>query len=187
MIPPPYLAWIRRGFETKPTWSSRTGNCGDLREADIGKRVRLTGWVQYIRAGRFLILRDGHGSVQLTRGQVWPLVVGDAGAATVTPDDPWEAMCSRCGPESAVEVSGVVSPRPPGQENLSMATGRVEVVVDKVEFSNPAPKPLPFHAGRDHNEAKEPLRLKHRYLDLRSPALQFALRARSKIVMKMRQ
>lgn len=46
-------------------YTSRTHTCGQLRADDVEKKVVLCGWLEYLRLNRFIILRDGYGSVQL--------------------------------------------------------------------------------------------------------------------------
>lgn len=66
-----------------------------------------------------------------------------------------------------------------------MPTGKIEVVIQDVEVLNEAKQHLPFNI-REHNKAKEPLRMEHRYLDLRFSEMQQNLRLRSKMTMAMR-
>lgn len=65
-------------------------------------------------------------------------------------------------------------------------TGEIEVLATKITLVNEAEKNLPFSI-RDFKKAQEPLRMKHRYLDLRFKELQHNLRTRSKVLMKMRE
>ncbi|RMF66120.1 MAG: aspartate--tRNA ligase, partial [Calditrichaeota bacterium] len=71
--------------------------------------------------------------------------------------------------EFVVAVRGSVQPRPEGMVNPGLATGEIEVYADELKILNPAKTP-PF--GVDENvEISEELRLKYRYLDLRSSAM----------------
>ena len=157
-------------------WSSRSHWCGTLRECNVGEEVHLTGWVQYFRLdNKFVLLRDASGVVQL-----------------ILPEEGVIADCVRekikeIGPESSIKAIGTVIQRPKGQCNPSLDTGMVEVDVKDIAFVNPAIKSLPFLPSRVTNEGKEPLRMKHRSLDLRRQELQNNLRLRSKVVMNIRQ
>ncbi|XP_066453609.1 aspartate--tRNA ligase, mitochondrial isoform X2 [Eleutherodactylus coqui] len=87
--------------------------------------------------------------------------------------------------ESVLLVKGTVIPRPSGQENSKMATGAVEVQAKDVQILNTCRK-LPFEI-KDSVKKSESLRMQYRYLDIRSAQLQYNLRLRSRMVMKMRE
>ncbi|KAJ4427940.1 hypothetical protein ANN_23950 [Periplaneta americana] len=152
-------------------FTQRSHTCGELRDIHVGQEVRLCGWIEYQRMAKFVTLRDAYGSTQL-----------------VVPDDRKDIIqqLESIPFESIVAASGVVCSRPPAQENENMSTGSVEVVLKEFKIVNPAKKYLPFII-RDFNKAKEPVRLKYRYLDLRFPEMQHNLRLRSKFLMKMRE
>ncbi|XP_075213401.1 aspartate--tRNA ligase, mitochondrial-like isoform X1 [Lycorma delicatula] len=148
----------------------RTHTCGELRGSDVGKHIRLCGWLQFQRMNKFATIRDSYGTTQL-----------------IIPDhliDIVEVLV-KTPIESTISVKGVVCTRPVDQVNPKMLTGEIEVTVVEFEVLNPAKPNLPFLI-RDHNKAKEHLRLKHRYLDLRFPQMQRNLRLRSKFIMQMR-
>jgi aspartyl-tRNA synthetase len=86
--------------------------------------------------------------------------------------------------EWVIQVSGVVSRRPPGSENPNMMTGDVEVMAERVEVLNSSLTP-PFYIT-DEVDADESLRLKYRYLDLRRPRMQRNLWLRHKVVKYIR-
>ncbi|XP_052057275.1 aspartate--tRNA ligase, mitochondrial isoform X2 [Apodemus sylvaticus] len=151
---------------------SRTNTCGELRSSHLGQEVTLCGWIQYRRQNTFLVLRDCHGLVQI-------LIPQDESAASVR-----RILCE-APVESVVRVSGTVISRPPGQENPKMPTGEIEIKVKTAELLN-ACKKLPFEI-KDFVKKTEALRLQYRYLDLRSFQMQYNLRLRSKMVMKMRE
>ncbi|XP_029309934.1 aspartate--tRNA ligase, mitochondrial isoform X2 [Cottoperca gobio] len=83
------------------------------------------------------------------------------------------------------EVTGTVTQRPAGQENKGMPTGEIEILAESVEVFNVC-KTLPFEI-KDIVKKSESLRMKYRYLDLRSSKMQRNLRLRSQLVMKMRE
>lgn len=147
-------------------YSFRTHTCGELRLEQVGNKVTLAGWVQAKRMDQFLIIRDRSGICQVRLPQ-----------ATTFHDLP---------NESVVVLKGVVQKRPKGQENPSMATGEVEVELTEVLQASKAQQNLPIQQSK-HIAAKEALRMKYRYLDLRNPQLQHNLMVRSEITMKMRQ
>ena len=126
-------------------------------------QVTLTGWIQHLRMDKFILLRDKSGSVQL--------VLQDKLNAPL---------------ESCIGVEGTVVARPLDMVNSRLSTGEIEVHVDEVKSVNPAASQLPFYI-KPYNTAKESLRLKHRYLDLRHPWLQNNLKVRSDLMLHMRQ
>uniref|UniRef100_A0A8V5FID7 Uncharacterized protein n=1 Tax=Melopsittacus undulatus TaxID=13146 RepID=A0A8V5FID7_MELUD len=126
----------------------------------------------WIRQGLFLVLRDFQGMIQV-------IIPQDEAHSHV------KNLLSNAPVESVVRVTGIVSPRPPGQENPKMPTGDIEVKAETAEILNSCKK-LPFEI-KDFIKKTEALRMQYRYLDLRSFQLQYNLRLRSRIVMKMRE
>uniref|UniRef100_A0A8D0EKM0 Aspartyl-tRNA synthetase 2, mitochondrial n=1 Tax=Strix occidentalis caurina TaxID=311401 RepID=A0A8D0EKM0_STROC len=151
---------------------TRTNTCGELRSAHVGQEVTLYGWIQYQRQGLFLVLRDFQGLTQI-------IIPQDEAHSHV------KKLLSNAPVESVVRVTGTVSLRPPGQENPKMPTGDIEVKVETAEILNSCKK-LPFEI-KDFIKKTEALRMQYRYLDLRSFQLQYNLRLRSQIVMRMRE
>jgi aspartyl-tRNA synthetase len=145
------------------TTSLRTDTCGLLRRADVGRTVRLGGWVHRSRdlGGLvFIDLRDRTGLVQLAFGPAWS-------AADVL------QLAAAVGVESVVLAEGEVIAREADRINPDMATGEVEVRVTSLRVVGPAVTPaLPVARGRGEKMPAEELRLRHRYLDLRRPELQ---------------
>uniref|UniRef100_A0A8B9D0T0 Aspartyl-tRNA synthetase 2, mitochondrial n=1 Tax=Anser brachyrhynchus TaxID=132585 RepID=A0A8B9D0T0_9AVES len=178
----PRLGWelVRpaRGSASAPgaadfnSFVARTNTCGELRSAHVGQEVTLYGWIQYQRQGLFLVLRDFQGLTQIILPQ-------DEAHSHV------RKLLSNAPVESVVRVTGIVSSRPPGQENPKMPTGDIEVKVETAEILNSCKK-LPFEI-KDFIKKSEALRMQYRYLDLRSFQLQYNLRLRSQIVMRMRE
>ncbi|XP_071421669.1 aspartate--tRNA ligase, mitochondrial [Pithys albifrons albifrons] len=150
----------------------RTNTCGELRSAHVGQKVTLYGWIQYQRQDLFLILRDFQGLTQI-------IIPQDEAHSHV------KKLLSNAPVESVVRVTGIVSPRPPGQENPKMPTGDIEVKAETAEILNSCKK-LPFEI-KDFIKKSEALRMQYRYLDLRSFQLQHNLRLRSRVVMRMRE
>ena len=137
----------------------KTHSCGELRAEHLGQTVTLAGWVNRRRdmgGVIFIDLRDRTGKTQ---------AVVDAGR---TPEG--FATAEDIRGEYVVQVTGVVSRRPTGQENLNLPTGEIEVLVDQVVILNTA-KTTPFVIDRDDN-VDETTRLRYRYLDLRRERMQ---------------
>ena len=121
-------------------FSTRTHNCGELRLEHEGSKVKLSGWVQFLRLDKFLVLRDAHGTVQC--------VVPESNSRL------W-ARINEIPLESVMSVRGEVIRRPQGQENSRMGTGEIEISLEEVEHVSMAVRNLPFFPGRDHNKVKE--------------------------------
>jgi aspartyl-tRNA synthetase len=144
-------------------------SAGNLRLEHVGQSVTLCGWVQKQRDFGELIfidLRDRSGLVQ---------IVVDRGRGA---DDALLAAAKELRGEYVVRVDGVVAERAAEVRNPKIPTGDVEVIAASIELYNRSETP-PFPIEDDVNTAEE-LRLKHRYLDLRRPALakNFVLRDR---------
>jgi aspartyl-tRNA synthetase len=153
--------------------SMRTDACGELRATDVGRTVRLCGWVAHQRdhgGVTFVDLRDREGLVQLV------FHPEQAPAAHET--------AQRFKSESVVAVEGEVRARPEGTVNPGLPTGEVEVVVAGVQVLSIAETP-PFPI-EDRSDADELLRLRYRYLDLRRPEMTRNLRLRDRVTHLMR-
>jgi aspartyl-tRNA synthetase len=151
----------------------KSHTCGELTLQHVGERVTLAGWLNRRRDHGgliFLDLRDRFGLTQVT--------VDSATAPAV------HEVAAQARSEYVLQVSGVVRPRPAGQENTNLSTGAVEVVADVVTILNPARTP-PFTVA-EADEVDEMLRLKYRYLDLRRPKMAQNLRLRHDIVRHIR-
>jgi aspartyl-tRNA synthetase len=144
----------------------RTHRAGDLRPGHRGERVALCGWVASRRDHGgvvFVDLRDAAGLVQ---------VVIDP--ATVTGVDPHDVRA-----EYVLRIEGTVRDRPAGTVNPDLETGEIEVGVDRLEVLNAAePPPIPIDERVDVDEI---MRLRYRYLDLRSSRMQSNLRLRARV------
>jgi aspartyl-tRNA synthetase len=150
----------------------RTHRAGDLRAEDRGDAVAVCGWVANRRDHGgvvFLDVRDTAGLVQ---------VVIDPEATTGA--DPHAIRA-----EYVLRVEGTVRDRPEGTVNPDLATGEIEVAAATVKILNAAEAPpIPID---DRIEADEVLRLRYRYLDLRSARLQSNLRIRARVNRALRE
>lgn len=134
----------------------------------VGKTVTLGGWVHTIRdMGQiaFIEVRDHTGVVQ------------------VVADDP--AKLPKLGPEYVVEVTGTVRERGERYVNKNLGTGTVEVGLEAIEVLNSSAE-LPFEIKKDTSEVNEELRLKHRYLDLRSERMARNVKLRHQVIKAIR-
>ena len=152
----------------------RTHYCGHLTAADAGKEVVLMGWVHRRRDHGgviFVDLRDREGIVQVVFN---PEVQADA-----------HREAHRIRSEFVLALKGTVRKRPEGMENPDLATGDVEVMVDRLEILSEAKTP-PFVLDAD-TDISENIRLKYRYLDLRRPELQKNIILRSRVAAATRE
>ncbi len=150
----------------------RTHFCGLIDESLVGQPVTLCGWADVARdlGGLcFIDLRDHEGIVQVVAEP--SDVVGNAEVI---------AAAAAVGYEDCLRVTGTVRRRQ--SVNPKIRTGQVEVVATKIELLNKA-EPLPFHA---HENPGEDIRLRYRYLDLRTPDMQRKMRTRTKLVSALR-
>ncbi|MGQ0744213.1 MAG: aspartate--tRNA ligase [Acidimicrobiales bacterium] len=144
----------------------RSHYCGEVTDADLGSAVSLCGWVGARREHgehlAFVDLRDHTGVIQC--------VVDGA---------------SDLRSEYVVQVTGTVRSRPEGTVNPGLRTGALEVGNCQVQVLSVAlPPPFPLSERVD---ADESLRLRHRYLDLRRPAMQTHLRLRARVASAIRR
>jgi aspartyl-tRNA synthetase len=155
--------------------SFRTHTCGELRPAQIGERVTLSGWVHRRRDHgqlTFFDLRDRYGITQVvTHADEQP----EAHAAGVEARTEW-----------VIQVEGTVRERPAGTTNADLATGAIEVGVERLTVLNPSKVP-PFYINEEQPGLDESLRFTYRYLDLRRPSLQGRLIQRSRLAGAVRR
>ena len=146
--------------------------CGALRPSDIGREITLSGWVASRRDHGgviFIDLRDRDGITQIV---FRPELHAEAAVAA-------HSLRS----EDVVTVTGKVTARLEGTENPKLSTGAVEVVVSSLLVLNRSEVP-PF--PMDERIAHEDLRLTHRFLDLRRPAMAENLRLRHRVTKTIR-
>ncbi|MCL2791865.1 MAG: aspartate--tRNA ligase [Spirochaetaceae bacterium] len=152
----------------------RTYNCGQLIASDNGKKVILNGWVHKNRDHggiHFINLRDRYGIVQ---------VVIDEDASDLLKKTASELKFEYC-----IAVSGVVRKRPPEMINKEMATGEIEIAAEEVTILSTC-ETLPFMIN-EKAEAREDLRLRHRFLDLRTEKMQKNIMLRHEVTFAVRE
>ena len=132
----------------------------------LGKEVIVEGWVNSRRDHGGLIfidLRDHAGIIQLV----------------VTPEtDESFKLAESVRDEYVLRATGKMRERAPELVNPNIPTGKIELVVEKLELLNRS-EPLPVNTHDDGPESSEELRLKYRFLDLRRPKMQKRLKRRS--------
>ena len=150
----------------------RTHNCGELRIADVGKEVKISGFVQTIRdlGGLvFLDIRDMYGVTQAVTSAEYKDV----------------DFASHIPLESTVCIEGIVKKRDPETYNPNIETGEVEVKIKNISILGKRTKNLPFEIN-SNQEVREDLRLQYRFLDLRGDKLKNNLILRAKVIQFLR-
>jgi aspartyl-tRNA synthetase len=150
----------------------RTHNCGELRISDIGKQVRLSGWVQANRdfgAMTFMDLRDRYGITQLV--------------FSLEEDKQLCESARKLGREFVIMIDGKVRERT--NKNLNRDTGMIEIQVSGLQILN-ASKVPPFTI-EDDTDGGDDIRMKYRYLDLRRNPIQKNILFRSKLSLETRK
>ena len=150
----------------------KTHTCNEISLEDVGKKVRIAGWVQTIRdlGGLvFLDIRDMYGITQVvTSGET-----KDVDFASHIPI------------ESTVTVYGTVKKRDEETINPKLKTGLVEIKIEDIKVLGKRTKNIPFEINTNQ-EIREDLRLQYRYLDLRNERLQNNLKLRAQVLQFLR-
>ena len=149
----------------------RTHTCGELRLANAGQEVTLSGWVQRSRrlgGMTFIDLRDRYGITQLV--------------VEATAEQSLVEAASSLGREYVIQVRGKVVERQ--SKNPKMDTGDIEIIVSSINVLNKSVTP-PFTI-EENSDGGEDIRAKYRYLDLRRPPLQKALALRHRLAQEIR-
>ena len=150
----------------------RTHTCQDLNETDIGKQVTLSGWLHRRRDHGnllFLDLRDHYGITQ----------------CVIENNNKFFQILEKCKPESVLKITGKVSKRATGTENNELKTGKIEIVIEKIEILSEAKElPIPVFGEQDY---PEDIRLKYRFLDLRRNEMHKNIVLRSKVISFIRE
>ncbi len=152
----------------------RTHILSQVDESIQGKKVVLSGWVKTRRDHGgviFLDLVDRYGLVQVSSD---PSKNKDA-----------FSVADKVRKEYVVQVEGTVSLRPEEMVNEKLNSGKIEVIPDSITILNKS-KALPFEIREDTSNVNEEIRLKYRYLDLRTERLQRNVIFRHKFVSFLR-
>ena len=150
----------------------RTHTCAELRSSDVGKTVRLSGWIHRKRDHGgllFIDVRDHYGISQIVADQ----------------DNPVQQLLDSLKLESVITVTGEVVARAPEVVNPKLPTGEIEVVAKAVEVrSEAAELPMPVATEAEYPEE---IRLKYRYLDLRREQMHRNILLRSAVIASIRR
>ena len=138
--------------------------CGKITKNDVGKEVRVAGWVESIRnlgSLMFMVVRDETGIVQLISNDV--------------------EKFSKINKESTITVLGTVNKRTDDMINSNMETGEIEIEIKDFEILGQCVNTLPFEIKKS-KESLEDTRLKYRYLDLRNKEVHDRIVFRSTVI-----
>lgn len=150
----------------------RTHRCDQIGLEDVGKEVKIAGFLQTTRdlGGLvFLDIRDMYGITQ----------------AVASGDSEQVDFASRIPTESTVSVTGIVKKRDEETINKNLKTGEVEIVISEIEILGKRTKNLPFEVNQDQ-DVREDLRLQNRFLDLRGDKLKNNLILRANVIQFLR-
>jgi len=150
----------------------RTHNCSELTEKDIGKNIRLSGWIHRKRDHGnllFLDIRDHFGITQ----------------CVIENKDKNFKILEKLKPESVILVAGDVVKRSKDTENKELKTGLIEVAIKNIEILSEASElPMPVFGEQEY---PEDIRLKYRFIDLRRKEMHENIQLRSKILSFIRK
>ena len=150
----------------------RTNTCGELRLANQGQKVTLSGWVQRARklgGMTFVDLRDRYGITQIVFNNEIDAALCEA--------------ASKLGREWVIQVEGTVEER--ASKNPNLPTGDIEIIASSLTVLNAALTP-PFTIEED-TDGGDDLRMRYRYLDLRRPNVRANLELRHRMTMETRR
>jgi aspartyl-tRNA synthetase len=151
----------------------RTHNCSELNKTHIGEKVKISGWVNGKRDHGdllFLDIRDHYGITQ---------AVIDATSSQEID------KFAKIKLESVVTIDGNVVARSAEAANKKLATGEIEIKIEKLEIESEAEQ-IPFQIADENCNFPEDLRLKYRFLDLRRAEMQKNIKLRSQVISYLR-
>ncbi len=143
--------------------------CGNVSKNEIGKEVRIAGWVGSIRnlgSLSFITVRDETGIVQV-----------------ISEDS---SMLNDLTRESTVSITGTVRARTEDMVNKNMKTGEIEIVLKTIDVLGKCASVLPFEINHS-KDSTEDTRLKYRYLDLRNSEVHENILFRTKVIDELRR
>ncbi len=149
----------------------RTHNCSELTEKDVGKSIKLSGWLHRKRDHGnllFIDLRDHFGITQ----------------CVIENKDKNFKILEKLKPESVVLIQGNVAKRSPDTQNKELKTGMIEIKIQEFEILSSAKElPMPVFGEQDY---PEDIRLKYRFIDLRRNEMHENIRLRSEVLSFLR-
>jgi len=151
----------------------RTHTCNDLRAADAGKTVRLSGWMFRLRDHGgilFVDLRDHYGLTQIV----------------VHPSRSFFGLVEKAHLESVITVTGEVKLRTPDTINPELPTGEIEIEANELVMES-ASQVTPLYIPDEKADESEEMRLQHRFLDLRREKLHNNIILRSQVIRFLRE
>jgi aspartyl-tRNA synthetase len=151
----------------------RTHTCNELRAADAGKTVKLSGWMFRLRDHGgilFVDLRDHYGLTQIV----------------IHPSREFFQLVEKAHLESVITVTGEVKLRTPDTINPELPTGEIEIEANELVMES-ASEVTPIYVPDEKADENEEVRLKHRYIDLRREKLHNNIILRSEVIKFLRE
>ena len=150
----------------------RTHNCNELSKDDIGKNVKISGWLHRKRDHGnllFIDIRDHFGITQ----------------CVIENKDKNFSLLEKTKPESVLLISGKVVERSSETENKDLKTGLIEIKIENINIlSNANDLPMPVFGEQEYPEE---IRLKYRFLDLRRKEMHKNIELRSNVISYLRK
>jgi len=146
----------------------RNRYCGEITESDVNKEIKIAGWIENIR---------DHGGV------IFVDVRDESGVIQIVSND--DSIFNGLTRESSVTVSGQIRLRSEEDYNDHIKTGKLELLVNKLEILGKAKNTLPFEI-KTSKEVSEETRLKYRYLDLRNEKVHNMVKFRAELLKYLR-
>ena len=150
----------------------RTHTCGQLRESNVGEKVKLSGWIHKKRDHGgllFLDLRDNYGLTQ----------------CVINESSKYLEQIEKTQLETVITIVGTIRERENETINDNIATGKIEVAIEEFLIENSC-EYLPFSVSGELDSSEE-LRLKYRYVDLRRERIHNNITLRSKVISYIRK
>ena len=149
----------------------RTHNCSELTEKEVGKVVKLSGWIHRKRDHGnllFLDIRDHFGITQ----------------CVIENKDKNFKILEKIKPESVISVKGSVLKRSKETQNKELKTGLIEIKIEELEILSHANElPMPVFGEQEY---PEDIRLKYRFIDLRRKEMHENIKLRSDVITFLR-
>ena len=150
----------------------RTHNCSELTEKDVGKNIKISGWLHRKRDHGnllFVDIRDHFGITQ----------------CVIENKDKNFKILEKLNPESVVLIQGNVIRRSPDTQNKELKTGMIEIKIKEFEILSSAKElPMPVFGEQDY---PEDIRLKYRFIDLRRNEMHENIKLRSQVLSFLRE
>lgn len=150
----------------------RTHNCAELSQRDVGKDIRISGWIHRKRDHGHVIFLDVRDNFGITQ-------------CIVNKGDVSFEVAQEISLESVCRINGTVVDRDASSVNLTLPTGTIEIKTSEILVLSKS-DPLPFSVN-SASETNDELRLKYRFLDLRREHVRRNILLRGQVIASLRR